>query len=389
MRAFVFTDPALTRQAGRFVWLALDSEKAKNAAERKRLKIDALPSFYVVDPARDSLALTWVGGATVAQLQGFLDEGATRVSGVAPAAGWQQALADADRLYSQTHYADAAAAYHAALADAPSGFNGETRAVESLLFSWQMADSNAAIAQYVAGIAPRWRHDPAAGTIVGSGVDAAASMAKDDPRRAALLESLEPLGREIAADRALVMPADDRSGLYIALLDARDAEADTAGHRRVASEWATFLEGEAAKAKTPDERAVFDSHRLSAYLELGQPERAIPMLEASQRDLPNDYNPPQRLATAYKAMKRWKEALAASDRAMGLSYGPRRMLVLQTRADIYAGMGDSAMQKKTLEQALAEEKAFPDGQRSANTIASLEKKIAALNAPSAAAPTTH
>ena len=45
------------------------------------------------------------------------------------------------------------------------------------------------------------------------------------------------------------------------------------------------------------------------YLELGQPERALPMLQASERDLPDDYNPPARLAVAYKAMKRWDEAI--------------------------------------------------------------------------------
>jgi hypothetical protein len=58
---------------------------------------------------------------------------------------------------------------------------------------------------------------------------------------------------------------------------------------------------------------VFDSHRLAAYLELKQPERAIPMLEASERDFPQDYNPPARLAAAYRAMKEWDKALAAAD----------------------------------------------------------------------------
>ena len=45
MRAFVFTDPALARHAGRFVWLALDNEKPQNAAIMQRLKVVALPTF--------------------------------------------------------------------------------------------------------------------------------------------------------------------------------------------------------------------------------------------------------------------------------------------------------------------------------------------------------
>ena len=52
------------------------------------------------------------------------------------------------------------------------------------------------------------------------------------------------------------------------------------------------------------------------------------MLQASERDLPDDYNPPARLATAYKAMRRWDEALAASDRALAKAYGPRKLGML-------------------------------------------------------------
>ena len=44
MRATVFTDPALTRHAGRFVWLSLDMEKPQNAAARKQIEAMA-PTF--------------------------------------------------------------------------------------------------------------------------------------------------------------------------------------------------------------------------------------------------------------------------------------------------------------------------------------------------------
>ena len=51
MRAFVLTDRSLESQAGRFVWLEIDTEKAQNAALRKRLGVAALPSFFVMNPA--------------------------------------------------------------------------------------------------------------------------------------------------------------------------------------------------------------------------------------------------------------------------------------------------------------------------------------------------
>ena len=71
------------------------------------------------------------------------------------------------------------------------------------------------------------------------------------------------------------------------------------------------------------------------------------MLEASERDLPDDYNPPARLAAAYKAMKRYDDALAASDRALAKAYGPRKIGILQTRADIYTAQGDVPSARKT------------------------------------------
>ena len=382
MRAFVLTDPALTRQAGRYVWLSIDTEKANNAAVRRRLQVNALPSFFVVDPATDKVALRWVGGATVAEVQHLLDQGEARVAGTVPAGSWQAALARADQAYGAADYPQAVPAYREALAGMPRGTPEEARAIEALLYAYTEVDSSAPSARLAAEAGPRFRRTTAAAAIVGSGIDAAASMPDSAPGRAALLDSLERMGRAIVADRALGLAADDVSGLYISLLGARDAVHDSAGHHEVAEQWAAFLEDEAARAKTPEQRAVFDSHRLSAYIELGQPERAIPMLDASEKALPNDYNPPARLATAYKAMKQWDKALAASDRALAKAYGPRRLLVLQTRADIYKGRGDLDAARRTLEQALAEAKAFPEGQRSERTIASLEKKIAAI-APAA------
>ncbi len=104
MRAYVFTDPTLTRQAGRYVWLALDTEKAGNAALRKRLQVNALPSFFVLDPATEKVAIRWVGGMSVAQVQRMMDDGETRVAHRAGSA-WQTALARADALYGEASHA--------------------------------------------------------------------------------------------------------------------------------------------------------------------------------------------------------------------------------------------------------------------------------------------
>jgi tetratricopeptide (TPR) repeat protein len=102
------------------------------------------------------------------------------------------------------------------------------------------------------------------------------------------------------------------------------------------------------------------------------------MLEASERDLPDDYNPPARLAAVYARMERWNEGLAASERALAKAYGPRKLRILQTRADLQTGMGDVAAARATLEEALALAESLPPGQRSERTIDGLRRAIEAM-----------
>jgi tetratricopeptide (TPR) repeat protein len=146
----------------------------------------------------------------------------------------------------------------------------------------------------------------------------------------------------------------------------------------MATEWSAFLEDAASKAATPEQRAIYDSHRLSVYLELDQPERAATMLEESEQEFPGDYNPPGRLAIAYKAMERWDDALAASDRAIERSYGPRRLRYMTNKAGIYEAMGDIESAKETLGEAIAAAEALPEGQRSESRTEGIRKQLAAL-----------
>ena len=57
----------------------------------------------------------------------------------------------------------------------------------------------------------------------------------------------------------------------VTVITAREDAKDSLGVREWTGRWADFLDRAAAKAPTPDARAVFDSHRLSASLDLGDP----------------------------------------------------------------------------------------------------------------------
>ncbi len=386
MRAYVFTDPALASEAGRFVWLAMNTERPSSAPFLRRYPVPALPSYFVLDPTTQRVAVRWVGGASVAQLRRVLDDGrqtvlppstARRMPGTAQAA--DAAFAGAESLYAAGADSAAAEFYDRALRSAPESWPHFSRAVESMLFALTESGGNERAATLARDAFPRLARSASAGNVAASGLEAALELPDSSASRSAVVAALERDAEAVAVDRTVSIAADDRSSVYIALLDARKDAHDDAGAKHVAAEWTAFLEGEAARAATPDARAVFDSHRLSAYVELGQPERAIPMLEASERALPDDYNPPARLAVAYRAMKRWNDALAASDRALQKAYGPRKLGMLQVRTDIFLGLSDSTSARHTLEDAVSLAEGLPQGQRSERSIAALHKRLDSLH----------
>lgn len=377
MRAFVLTDPSLARQAKRFVWLEIDTEDPRNSAFRKRYPIEAIPSFYVVDPDDQVAKVRWIGGLTVTQLHALLDDAH---SGTYTPRALLDRVAHADSVFGSGDNAGAAKEYAAVLASAKPDWKGYARTVESLMYTLLQTRRHAEGIEVARSALPRLGRSSSALSVSASALNCSYSLPDTAPGRAQAVAEFEAGTRSLVTDMAFPAAADDRSGAWIELLTARQELGDSAGAHRVAGEWAAFLETAAAAAGSPDQRMVFDSHRLSAYLELGEPQRAIPMLEQSERDHPDDYNPPARMATAYLAMKRYDDALAASDRAMLKAYGPRKLLLYATRSDIFAGKGDVPGARRTLEGAIAYLATLPEEQRTEGRMANLQRKLAALPA---------
>jgi tetratricopeptide (TPR) repeat protein len=369
MRAYVYTDKSLERYAGRFVWLSVNTENKANAAFLKKYPIPALPTTLVLDAKRDAVVLRYVGGANIEQVRSMLDDAEKTYRNRALSAA-DKLLAQGDEAASKGDHALSAKRIREAMAAAPKGWPKFGRAAESLLFSLSMGGEDKACADEATALYPRVKGTVSAANVAAVGLSCA--LALEDKAHVA---ELHKATWDVFNDPKIVISDDDRSGLYIALIEA---EQDEAKKKELQVRWPKFLEDAAARAKTPEQRTVYDSHRLSAYLELGTPEKAIPFLEQSERDFPNDYNPPSRLALAYKAMKEYDKALAASDRALAKIEGPRRLTVLSARADIFAAKGDTKAAKETLAEAVTYAKALPEGQRSERRIAALEKRLASM-----------
>ncbi|HEV8433884.1 MAG TPA: thiol reductase thioredoxin [Thermoanaerobaculia bacterium] len=378
MRAYVFTDKALERYAGQFVWLAIDTEKASNAAFLAKYPIHVWPTLLVVNPKKETVVLRYAGGATVPQLSKLLDE-SEKTYRAKTLSSADSLLSAGDKLSNEEKYGEAAKMYEQSIAKASKHWPHLGRAAEAAVFSLMMARENDRCATLAFDLYPRLRGTVSGANVVSGGLSCATDMKEDAPKRAEYLESLEKGTAEALADNSIPLSGDDRSGLYDSLVSARETAKDEAGAAKLRGEWIAYLEGEAAKAKTAEQRAVYDPHRLTLYIDMKTPEKAIPMLEQSEKDFPNDYNPPSRLALAYKAMRRFDDALAASDRALAKAYGPRKITILRARYDIYTAKGDKEMAKKTLEETIRYAKSLPKEQVSKATIESLEKRLKATS----------
>jgi tetratricopeptide (TPR) repeat protein len=315
MRAFVFSDPRLAPLADRYVWLSLDTERDSNAALVTRLGVAVLPTLYVIAGSDERVLLAWPGSLTAPELAALLDD---TQKGEGPQ-GPLRVDAEVTRAQREGRTSDCATT---AAREAPTMPRGTARA-----------------------------------DVLRTGIECAEKLPGAPGR--STLDSLAVLGERVASDPSEPILADDRSDLYDYVAGAYGSLDRPADASRVARAWSAFLDDQAAAATTPSARAVFDAHRLRAYQAIGEPGRAVPMLEQSRRDFPGDYNPPARLAAAYLSMKRYGDALAAADQALGLAYGPRKLGIWSLKADILRGEGDVTGAAAALREALAFARTVP------------------------------
>jgi thiol-disulfide isomerase/thioredoxin len=343
MRAYVLTDPSLAPLADDFVWLTIDTEKESNAAFVARFGNRVWPTLWVVDPEREAATLRWEGTATAPELLTLL----ATVKDGARGAGAEATMTflRANQAAARGEAAEAERGYREVLSN--KDFPERARAVEALVGLLASKKDYAACVDLALAEAPRIVAGTSRATLLATGL----SCARDGKREAEGKKLVEAAER-VATDPDPRTIADDRSALFEEIVETKKDAGDDAGAQRTAQAWASFLEGEAARAPTKQARAVFDAHRLSAYLAAGAPERALPMLNESERDFPDDYNPPARLARAYLTSKRLDDARAAIERASARVYGPRSLRVFALAADIAKARGDRPAERAALEQAL-------------------------------------
>jgi len=376
MKAHVLSDARLAKQAGRFVWLSVDAEKEANAAFLEKFPVGGYPTFLFLDSTGETPLLRWAGSASLRQFERLLDD-ALLARAAAAGDGLEAALARADRADAAGKLEEALAGYREALARGGPGWQRRPRAIESLVLALQAADEREqACAETALAQAATLPPGSSRASALTNGLSCALSAEKKPDWRGPAIDKLEPLVRE--ASRFPGLLADDRAWILQVLADAREEAGDEKGALRYAQALWDFVATQGRQTPSAELRASLDSYRVGAALKLQKPRLAIPALRASEKALPDDYNPPHRLAILYREAKRYPEALAAADRALARAYGPRKLRVYEVKVSILEREGDKARLEAALSDAVAFGATLPEPQRKGGAARLLERLSARL-----------
>jgi tetratricopeptide (TPR) repeat protein len=382
MRNYVFGDPGLRPVRDAVIWAAIDTEKPINRDFVGKHRLDALPTFLIVDPEHEQVIGEWVGTSTVAEMRRFVEEAAAsysrRVAPDAATAALEQAWAAANR----GDKAAAAAAWERVLAATPAHHPARPQRLGGLAMALAFLHTPEASRRCVdLGLREldATGSSATAADFTNSVSSCAAGLPKGDAAAAKLLERARARLEALVKDATAPLSVDDRSDVYASLVEmledaGKHAEAQDQARARLA-----MLEAAAAAAGDVERAATFDAHRVECYLFLGEPKKAEKLLVAREQELPDDYNPAARLARVLFKQGELAGAAAAMERALGKTpRGRRRVGLLDLKADILTALHErvAAVRQEQLE--LYRE--LPATQRSAKGEKELEDALAQATA---------
>jgi tetratricopeptide (TPR) repeat protein len=214
------------------------------------------------------------------------------------------------------------------------------------------------------------------GDFGGNALDCADHVPKGSPRAKALRELVAKKLREVVRDPRAPMSPDDRGDALRIVWAAEEALGNRAGAVEAARERLGVLDAAARRAPDPAVASTFDGARLETLVFLERAREAAVFLAERERQLPDDYNPPHRLAIAYLALGEGENALAAIDRAIQKAWGARKARMLDKRADILEKLDRHAEVTATLEAELAHLRGLPAGQKKPALEKAVEERLA-------------
>ena len=376
MQRFVLSDPGMKPVAGAVVWSSVETEREGNKAVVEKFPLDAWPTFLLVDPDTQAVLGRFLGSGTVQDIRAFVQEGARayREQGKPPDAA-SAAQRDGDAARIRGDLPAAAEAYGRAVRLSRQDDPQRPERLNLFLAALMRAGDFRTCVQ--TGLQEAHEAPPSA---VGSdfltyAFHCAEELPQGDPGRARMHALAISRLREILAVRGAPLSVDDRSDALANLAEMLDAKRLHREAVAVMKKRARLLEGAAAAAPDATMASTFDAHRVDTYLYLKQPAKAERLLAQRERQMPQDYNPPARLARVLFERKKLPQAEAAIDRALSkMDRGQRRVGILALKADILRAQGKSA--DAVLREQLEVLRALPLPQRRPDEEAAIERKLA-------------
>jgi thiol-disulfide isomerase/thioredoxin len=376
MQSTVFTDASFGKDADKFVFASIDTEREGNATIVAKFPLSAWPTFYVINAADDAVLARFVGSASVDQFHAFLDAGAKAQAG--GAAGADARLLGAERATATKDLKAAEEELVAALAAAPPDWVRKPDTLVSLIRTREKrGDFTGCLAT-----ADKYMDDTgntaSASDFLVYAMACADKRDKDEaPRVKALRERAVARWQKLLADDKAPLSVDDRSDAMASTRETLEALGKKDEAKAMAEKQLKLLDDAAAKAPDAKAAATYNPHRAEVYAYLGRPLDLVPALEKSAKDLPGYYEP--RIRLAWVLMKGGKLADAAkwADEALSLVYGPRKARVLSIRAEI-ANKAKDPNEAKYRAELVKVLEALPADQAQPEALEAAKKQLAAV-----------
>jgi thioredoxin-like negative regulator of GroEL len=381
MKATVFRDGSLEKDARRFVFASFDTDREDNAPVVAKFPLSAWPTFYVIGTDETVLA-RFVGAASLVQLHAFLDAGARAGIGVD---GADKHLLAAERAIARKDLATAETELSTALSTAPSGWVRRSDALGSLLNTLRKRGDLEGCLDLADSSMDQTGNAASATDFIGIAIDCANQYKAAPPERIRAFGERAAARLEVLlADPTAPLSFDDRSDAMVYLRELYDALGQKPKALAVAEKQRALLDEASSKAPSPLAAMTYIYQLADVYVYLGRPLDAVPVLEKSAKDLPTEYDPPARLGSLYMKAGKLTEAAQWTDKAIALSYGPRKARVLSQRAEIAAKQGDLASERTYRTKVVEVWQSLPPGHANVESLAKAKDALAKMDAPTAA-----
>jgi thioredoxin-like negative regulator of GroEL len=379
MQQTVLVDPSLTPYADRFVWVALDTDKAVNAEAAAKYPQEVWPTFFVVAPADQSIATRYQGAATLPQFRELLESGERMVrEGSDLEAGsplWH--LREGDRKMAAGEPAEAARAFAAALEAAPEDWPRRpdvlVSRITALHEAGELEECTDLGAEHIdSTLASRSSSTADMASFANRCVTRLGNAKRSILVRPVLVAAIQ----KVLGDPDARLSADDRSDAQYTLRSIYHGLGDYERARAAAELQREVLAKALADARTAKEKMTYGYHWAEVHIYLGEPAKAIPQLEATAKALPKEYDPHYRLASVHLEAGNHGAAVAAAERALALAYGRRKNTIYKFMIRLHEARGDAVAIRRSRVAFLAHLEALPEGQRSAEAIAEVLQQLA-------------